>query len=697
MVRKMAYVGISYVIGLFFASFFALSVKLSVIGFVIVSAAIYVIVFREKRHYVVAVAISFCLAVSVNILYTQLCYNKIVDYENKSITFKGEVYNIDNSSGDKQFIYADGYINGKTHAKISAYVDESDVDYNDTIVLTGKADIPGNSIKFNTYNYLKSKNIYLQMLKPSSYNVIKDNSFCLRNSIDRYRNYINHRIMTILPEREGQFIAAMVSGDTTYLDRNTLNNLYSCGIGHIMAVSGSHVMLIAGIVLLILRKLRQNRYIQFFITEGIAILFCVFSGMSMSVVRATVMLTVFLLGILVKRNSDSLSSLGLAGIVITIFNPYVVRDASFLLSFMGTFAITSFAPFVVKFFDIKGRFAEIRKLVVTMVCISICMFPVSVLFFDEISIISPVANILLGPLCVYSMVCGVIVVFTGGIRIIAYPLLIISGIFMKVALTISDLMSQIPFETLPVGYRYVPVMVILCLCFVAIISVFFRTKKAFITSVIAGVFIVFTATGINNYFQRDKYNISILTMDKSTSVIVTNCNKTCVIDLGGKGKAAYTTMKYLKGKGIKNIDLLCLTDNEQPAVSSYISECYGKIRNVSVLEDDNFYIPKVNVKRLSKGDTVSVGDINININENKKYDINIGKFNLICYPNNDMINNGNSKVSLLFGYNNEPKTIMDNKKVLYFNKDNSKGQAYIIEAEKNGKYEIRRMDNALRE
>ena len=58
---------------------------------------------------------------------------------------------------------------------------------------------------------------------------------------------------------------------------------------------------------------------------------------------------------MLQKRIDCLTSIALAGMLLTITNPFAIRDSSLLLSLAGTFGITVFAPYVVRFLGFKGN------------------------------------------------------------------------------------------------------------------------------------------------------------------------------------------------------------------------------------------------------------------------------------------------------------------------------------------------------
>ena len=93
---------------------------------------------------------------------------------------------------------------------------------------------------------------------------------------------------------------------------------------------------------------------------------------------------------------------------------------------------------MVKRRDILGN---IEREIVTAVTILLCTMPVQLMFFSEISLVAPLSNILLVPVCTLALGLTVITAVTGGAAIIAYPVLTVVKYLLKVVLFLAELLS----------------------------------------------------------------------------------------------------------------------------------------------------------------------------------------------------------------------------------------------------------------
>jgi len=116
------------------------------------------------------------------------------------------------------------------------------------------------------------------------------------------------------------------------------------GTVHILVVSGFNVGIVVFIIILFLRLLRLPRYWRFLVSLPLIITYCLITGASNPVVRATVMAIVFIASYLIKRDPDICNAICVAALVILLFNPNQLFDAGFQLSFASVISIIYLYP-----------------------------------------------------------------------------------------------------------------------------------------------------------------------------------------------------------------------------------------------------------------------------------------------------------------------------------------------------------------
>lgn len=138
-------------------------------------------------------------------------------------------------------------------------------------------------------------------------------------------------------------VAAMALGDKSQLTRELRDAYAISGASHILALSGLHLGIIYTLLSLLLSRRRWQMVSQIVIIVSIW-LFVFLVGLSASVVRSAVMVSIYALLSLGHRDKLSVNTLAFAAIVMLLFNPMALFDVGFQLSFMAVLTILLFYP-----------------------------------------------------------------------------------------------------------------------------------------------------------------------------------------------------------------------------------------------------------------------------------------------------------------------------------------------------------------
>ncbi|MGE0230907.1 MAG: ComEC/Rec2 family competence protein, partial [Flavobacteriaceae bacterium] len=167
--------------------------------------------------------------------------------------------------------------------------------------------------------------------------------------IERARSRLADRIIASLPGGAGAIAAALLTGKRSTIEEDATEALRISGLGHLLAISGLHMVLVSGTVFYALRLLLvlipgfALRYPAKRIAAFGAILaatgFLVISGAAIATVRAYVMLLIMLVAVIADRPAISLRNLALAAFVVIVLHPQSVAGASFQMSFAATTAL----------------------------------------------------------------------------------------------------------------------------------------------------------------------------------------------------------------------------------------------------------------------------------------------------------------------------------------------------------------------
>ena len=144
----------------------------------------------------------------------------------------------------------------------------------------------------------------------------------------------------IFPADAAGFLQALLTGDKQNLSYALRNDLSRSGVYHVVAVSGMHVSLLAGLVMLLCAK---KRVLCAALGIPLVWFFVLLTGANASSVRAGIMQTMLLVSGLVRRERDPWTAFSAALLVLLAENPWSLRNVGLLLSFASTGGILLFS------------------------------------------------------------------------------------------------------------------------------------------------------------------------------------------------------------------------------------------------------------------------------------------------------------------------------------------------------------------
>ena len=331
---------------------------------------------------------------------------------------------------------------------------------NDDIVLQGKFHF---TPVFDDYLYEYAyKNNFEYSVYASDDDVVLYNKVPV--GLDAVRERVHDVLYQNMTPKYASLAYSVLIGDRSGLDDELSDNLKVTGLAHIVAVSGLHVGFLVVLILLLCKLCRIKKgWVQFLLTAGVLIFYCLLCNMTPSVTRASIMAIVLMSAKAFRKQNDSLSSISLAGIIILCMHPLYVFDISFQLSFGAVFAIILFVPLFRACYKKLQRKKLIAKAFDTLnlsLSAQIGTLPFIMKSFHYVSSFSLLVNIFIVPLFgfVYmflfvSTLIGCIIPLFGGVLYV--PELCFVAIDY-----ITSFVASIPYSTIAVGV-VVPMVIFL--------------------------------------------------------------------------------------------------------------------------------------------------------------------------------------------------------------------------------------------
>lgn len=194
-------------------------------------------------------------------------------------------------------------------------------------------------------------------------------------------------------------LAGIVCGRTTELDETGAQEAFSkTGTTHLVAVSGGHLALVSMLLLALLERLGLRRAARFLLLGAAMASYVLFTGASASAVRSLAMVLCGLAAGFGGRRAHALSGLMIAVITAVALQPGVVFDVGFQLSAASVLFLLLFARRVshrLRGLPLLSRVGD--PLAMTLVA-QWATLPLTIPLFGSVSLVAPLANVLLGPL-----------------------------------------------------------------------------------------------------------------------------------------------------------------------------------------------------------------------------------------------------------------------------------------------------------
>ena len=330
--------------------------------------------------------------------------------------------------------------------------------YGDRILVTGRLRSPQparNPGGFDARTYYASRGVYalMSVRDAAGYRVtLRNRSISWQTAvIDPLRRSIDQSIDRTMRGDSAALLRGILLGERQQLPEDLIDTFRTIGLAHILAVSGLHVGLITLVVYTLLFVLRLPRHLVAAGTLGVLILYAFITNLTPSVIRATIMAGLFLVGRQMDRQTDTVNILAVAAIVILLIWPSALFDLSFQLSFLATYAIITGYPRLKELLPERLSRSEkwwarwLRDGLLVSVAAQLGTLPVVAGTFNQVSWMSAAANLFIGPLVFLNTTFGVLTVLTGPLVIeIARLFSAVNALVLYGMIHLSKTFSSVP-------------------------------------------------------------------------------------------------------------------------------------------------------------------------------------------------------------------------------------------------------------
>jgi len=267
---------------------------------------------------------------------------------------------------------------------------------------------------FNYKNYLLKDGILAVMNFPKSELVAEDQGNFLMKSLISFKEKLKESLNKVMSRPQSAIFEALFFGEEENISKEWKEKLNQTATRHLTAVSGMNITIICNLILGFLLWLGFWRHQAFYLSVILIILYILMIGAPASAIRAGIMGLLLLTAQHFGRFSTSSRAIVLAATLMLFQNPLILRwDIGFQLSFLATMGMIHLQSVLEDFLKKIPNFFQLRNNLSTTLSAQIFVFPILIYNFGQISIISPIPNILILPLIPFLTIFGFIFSFIG--------------------------------------------------------------------------------------------------------------------------------------------------------------------------------------------------------------------------------------------------------------------------------------------
>ncbi|HET6445925.1 MAG TPA: DNA internalization-related competence protein ComEC/Rec2 [candidate division Zixibacteria bacterium] len=296
--------------------------------------------------------------------------------------------------------------------------------YGTRLRMSGQIITPEEDLDFDYRAYLARRGIYSQMSWPDIQMLEVEQGNPVYHAIYGFKERAQSTIHRILPDPQAALLSGILLGNDDEIPAELEEQFRISGLSHIIAISGFNIAILAGVLLAISRPFLGPRWSAWFVLAGLAF-YTVLVGADAAVVRAAIMGALFVIAArLMGRPTFAPAGLFTAAIVMTAINPNILWDIGFQLSFAATLGLMLYvgpaSEWSLNRLQPKIGSENARKLsrmlaeiLFATLAATLITLPIILYHFGQLSLISPLANLLVLPAQPGVMIWGGLATLSG--------------------------------------------------------------------------------------------------------------------------------------------------------------------------------------------------------------------------------------------------------------------------------------------
>lgn len=316
--------------------------------------------------------------------------------------------------------------------------------------------------------------------------------------------------------------SALILGYKDSIDAQLKSAYSSAGAMHVLAVSGLHI----GVIFLIFNqlfsffeKIKHGKIIKGILLILILWVYAILTGLSPSVMRAATMFSFIVAAKMNGRVSSFFNTLAASALVLLIYNPLLIMEVGFQLSYMAVIGIVIIQPWINNWFTIRYWLPrKIWEITAVSIAAQITTFPIGLLYFHQFPNYFMLSNLIVIPLAVGILYLGIVTLFFSSIPIVGEYLAILLNYIIKFLNQSVYFIDVLPYslsENIRFSLTDTWLLYLFIICMICLIA-YRKFKYIAMGSVVISIFLC--STFFLNYTDLEQRSIIIYNIPKFSAI-----------------------------------------------------------------------------------------------------------------------------------------------------------------------------------
>ncbi len=479
---------------------------------------------------------------------------------------------------------------------------EERIAYGDKLIVYAslrEPDPPANPHEFDYSRFLHLKNIQYQSFVKSNEWATLGNNYgnpVIMFALKLRKSFINIFENQGISGRNFAVVTALVLGMDDYLDNDTRKEFSSAGAIHILCVSGLHVGVIYMVLNALLFFLKRNKYARALRSLILLIgiwFYAMLTGLAPAVLRAATMFSFVIIGTGIKRKAGVFNSLTVSAFILLLFNPFLIYNVGFQLSYAAVIAIVAIQPTIYQIWRPKNKIADnIWGITTVSVAAQLGTAPLGLFYFHQFPNYFIITNLIAIPLATLILYAGFLSVILSPLTIVAKWITWLLILMLKILNQSVTFIDNLPYSVTTGLFINLAETIILFLIIFTVFRAYLSRKPIFLHFSLL-LLILFAVSGTIKQYQRStQKQLTVYSINRYSVIdLITGRNSILLADslvLKDPASIEFQVSNHHVYKGINQEQIITFNDCffKEQALSENIP---AKI-NCPLIQFDNRHI-----------------------------------------------------------------------------------------------------------